>query len=127
MHMKDWHHVLQGQATSAKQNPKSKVSGSKKGGEDSRRGTGSRDSAPPRRSSRGSVDGRGGKQRTHTPEAEEENELENGDKGNIFDRMKSWKKQEEKKEDTAWEQAIVSQEQKIANGEEVCDVMCMHV
>jgi hypothetical protein len=119
--------VLQGQATSAKQNPKSKVSGSKKGGEDSRRGTGSRDSAPPRRSSRGSVDGRGGKQRTHTPEAEEENELENGDKGNIFDRMKSWKKQEEKKEDTAWEQAIVSQEQKIANGEEVCDVMCMHV
>jgi WD40 repeat protein len=41
--------------------------------------------------------------------------------------MKSWKKQEEKKEDNAWEQAIVSQEQKIANGEEVCDVMCMHV
>ena len=37
------------------------------------------------------------------------------------------RRQEEKKEDTAWEQAIVSQEQKIANGEEVCDVMCMHV
>ena len=33
--------------------------------------------------------------------------------------MKSWKRKEEKKEENAWAQAIVSQEEKIENGEEV--------
>ena len=36
--------------------------------------------------------------------------------------MKSWKRTEEKKEENAWAQAIVSQEEKIENGEEVGDV-----
>jgi hypothetical protein len=46
------------------------------------------------------------------------NEEEKGDKGNIFDLMKVWKKKEEQKEEAAWVHAVVTLEQKIENGEE---------
>ena len=64
-----------------------------------------------RRSSRGS-EKRGG----------DEGQGKNADlgevKGNVFERMKVWKKKEEKKEEAAWEHAIVAMEEKIQNGDD---------
>ena len=66
----------------------------------------------PRRSSRGS----GAAARASL--VKDANEEEKGDKGNIFDLMKVWKKKEEQKEEAAWVHAVVTLEQKIENGEE---------
>jgi hypothetical protein len=58
-----------------------------------------------RRSARGSMGaGNQGKGKEEARGGEEEQ----GDAGNIFERMKSWKRSAEKREERAWEQAIVA-------------------
>ena len=52
---------------------------------------------------------------------DKEKEEGKSDQGNIFDRMKKWKKAEETKEENAWEKAIVSLEDFFENGEQVGD------
>lgn len=98
--------------TTPKSTSNSKAPATKKGGSHSKKGSGAMEAAPTRRSSRGS--GTGGKGKDAV---EEEKEEEKGDRGNIFDRMKTWKKNQEHKEEKKWEEAIVDLEEKIENGE----------